>query len=95
MSSERIPPPHINDKYKDLLELLSQRQRRAITSQLTVGFYEGWRPSRGEIAELVAAELGIITIDELLDAQRRRKRGQPGTDLTEYLLTRRGRHLRT
>lgn len=95
MSSQQRPPPHISDRYNDLLQLLSERQRRAITAQLTVGFYEGWRPSRGEMAELVAAELGILTVDELLDAQRRRKRGQPGPDLTEYLLSHRGRHLRT
>ena len=94
MSSQRRPPPHISDRYADLLEPLSQRQRRAITSQLTIGFYEGWRPSRAEIAELVAAELGIITVDELIEAQRRRKRGQPGPDLSEDLLTFRGRRIR-
>jgi len=94
MSSQQRPPPHISDRYTDLLELLSERQRRAITAQLTIGFYEGWRPSRAEMAELVAAELGLMTIDELLDAQRRRKRGQPVSDLSEYVLNYRGRRIR-
>src|SRR6478735_12691194 len=94
LTSQRRPPPHISDGYADLLEPLSERQRRAITLQLTIGFYEGWRPSRAEIAELVAAELGVITVDELLDAQRRRNRGQPVPDLSQYLLTCRSRCIR-
>jgi hypothetical protein len=47
----------IADTYADLLAPLSQRQRKGIIAQLSVGYYEGWRPSRREIQELVTQEL--------------------------------------
>lgn len=51
------PTPSIADFYADLLQPLTDRQRKGIIARLSVGYYEGWRPTRQEIAELVAAEL--------------------------------------
>lgn len=49
--------PNIADRFADLLEPLSGRRRRGLIARLSVGYYEGWRPSRAEVAELVAQEL--------------------------------------
>jgi len=49
--------PNIADRFADLLAPLSGRRRRGLIARLSVGYYEGWRPSRAEVAELVAQEL--------------------------------------
>jgi len=49
--------PNIADRFADLLAPLSARRRRGLIARLSVGYYEGWRPSRTEVAELVAQEL--------------------------------------
>jgi len=56
-----LPP---NDAYEitsdipfSLLAPLSIRRRRGLIARLSVGYYEGWRPSRAEVADLVAQEL--------------------------------------
>jgi hypothetical protein len=49
--------PNIADRFADLLAPLSIRRRRGLIARLSVGYYEGWRPSRAEVAELVAQEL--------------------------------------
>jgi hypothetical protein len=49
--------PNIADRFADLLAPLSARRRRGLIARLSVGYYEGWRPSRAEVAELVAQEL--------------------------------------
>jgi hypothetical protein len=49
--------PNIADRFADLLAPLSGRRRRGLIARLSVGYYEGWRPSRAEVAELVAEEL--------------------------------------
>ena len=72
---DRQRTPTIADRYADLLSTLSERQRRSIVLRLTVGFYEGWNPSRGEIADLVAEQLGWLTPEEALQRQRQRKAG--------------------
>ena len=51
------PTPNIADRFADLLAPLSARRRRGLIARLSVGYYEGWRPSRAEVAELVAQEL--------------------------------------
>jgi hypothetical protein len=51
------PTPNIADRFADLLAPLSTRRRRGLIARLSVGYYEGWRPSRAEVAELVAQEL--------------------------------------
>jgi len=49
--------PNIADRFADLLAPLSTRRRRGLIARLSVGYYEGWRPSRAEVAALVAQEL--------------------------------------
>ena len=51
------PTPSIADFYADLLQPLNERQRKGLISRLSVGYFEGWRPTRQEMAELVAQEL--------------------------------------
>lgn len=43
-------------RYGDLLSPLSPRQRNGLIARLSVGYFEGWRPSRREVAEVVAEE---------------------------------------
>jgi hypothetical protein len=86
--------PNIADAFGDLLALLDDRQRSGMISWLAVGFYDGWRPSRDEVADLVAIELGALTIDEGIQRQRRRRGGYPDlTDITPLIEERRGRFL--
>ena len=49
--------PNIADRFADLLAPLSPRRRRGLIARLSQGYYEGWRPSRAEVADLVAQEL--------------------------------------
>jgi len=51
------PTPSIADFYADLLQPLNERQRKGLIAQLSVGYFEGWRPTRPEMAQLVAQEL--------------------------------------
>jgi len=64
--------PTIADDYADLLRPLNNRQRRAMILRLTFGFYDGWQPSRAEMADLVAVELGTLSTDEASRRQRQR-----------------------
>ena len=78
--------PTIADPFADLLATLSVRSRRAIVHRLTEGFYEGWRPSRGEIADLVAVELGLLTVEESMQRQRQRNSGARPADYCSLVL---------
>jgi hypothetical protein len=49
--------PNIADRFADLLAPLPSRSRRGLVARLARGYYEGWRPSRAEVAELVNQEL--------------------------------------
>ena len=49
--------PNIADRFADLLAPRSPRRRRGLIARLSQGYYEGWRPSRAEVAALVAQEL--------------------------------------
>jgi len=51
-------------------------------AQLSVGFYEGWRPSRAEVADLIAVDLGLTTVDEAEDRVRQRRRHVFVPDIT-------------
>src|SRR4051812_6331708 len=75
-------PPGVADQFLDLLEWLDPPQRRGLISRLSNGFYEDWRPGRGEVADLVAAELGVIDWDEQLHRSRQRKTGD--SNLAEF-----------
>ena len=84
--------PGIADRFADLLRPLSEAQRRGLIARLSVGYYEGWRPSRAEIADLVALELGILTVDECLQRERQRKAGSEPVEITESVLSSHRRH---
>ena len=82
-ASHRHARPNIADEFADLLALMDDVKRRGMISRLAVGFYDGWRPGRDEMADLVAIELGALTIDEGIQRQRRRRRGDANvTDIT-------------
>ena len=51
--------PSIADRYAVVLQTLSPRQRQGVIAALSVGFYDGWRPTRAELAAYVAAEFGV------------------------------------
>ena len=51
--------PNIADRYAVVLRALSPRQRQGVIAALSVGFYDGWRPTREELAAYVAAEFGV------------------------------------
>ena len=50
---------NIADRYEVVLRTLSPRQRQGVIAALSVGFYDGWRPTREELAAYVAAEFGV------------------------------------
>lgn len=86
-SPESMRRPGIADRFADLLRPLSEAQRRGLIARLSVGYYEGWRPSRAEIADLVALELGILSFDECLQRERQRKAGSEPVEITEFVLS--------
>ena len=51
--------PNIADRYAVVLQALAPRQRLGVIAALSVGFYDGWRPTREELAMYVAAEFGV------------------------------------
>lgn len=61
-------PASIADPFWDLLAQLDYGKRQGLTRRLAIGFYEGWHPSRAEVALLVDFELGRITEKEYLAA---------------------------
>ena len=50
---------NIADRYAVVLQTLSPRQRQGVIAALSVGFYDGWRPTREELAAYVAAKFGV------------------------------------
>ena len=50
---------NIADRYAVVLQPLSPRQRQGVIATLSVGFYDGWRPTREELATYVAAKFGV------------------------------------
>lgn len=73
--------PSIVDGVEDLLALLDPRKRNGLIAWLSVRYYDGWRPGRQEIADLVAVELGVLTVDDY--AQRKRQRRQSPATVTD------------
>jgi hypothetical protein len=56
---------------------------------LAVGYYDGWRPARQEVADLVAIELGLLTIDDYIERKhQRRLAAATVTDLTPLMTQR-------
>jgi len=79
------PNPSIIDPYADVLNVLSPQARRGLIAQLAVGFYDGWRPGRAEVADLVAVKLGILTVDE---GERRKQLRDGGYQISDIDVTR-------
>ena len=87
LDPSRNKPANVADQYEDLLRPLSRQARRGMVVQLTRGFYDGWRPSRRELADVVAVELGILGVDESLERQRMRRAGrEPPEDILTRVL---------
>ena len=63
-------PGNVADPYRDLLSRLDERRRRGLVHRLAVGYHDGWRPTRDEIADLVARETGQISEAEYLARRR-------------------------
>jgi len=85
-SDQPVPQPSIADRYADLLGLLGHRERQGLIVRLTVGYYDGWRPSRSEVADLVAEKLKIMTIEKFLDRQLMRNSGRNPPNIADRLL---------
>jgi hypothetical protein len=68
-------PRSIADPYADLLKRLPLKRRRVLISMLAQGYYDGWRPSRAEVADIVAVEMRDISVDEFITRQKRRRVG--------------------
>lgn len=49
----------IADQYAGLLERLTPGQRRGLVAKLSIGYYDGWRPTRVQLAKYIAEVLGI------------------------------------
>jgi len=64
------PYDDIADPYDDLLATLDDGRRWGLVHRLSVGYYEGWRPSREEVANIVARETGQISESEYLAGAR-------------------------
>jgi len=85
-SDQPVPQPSIADRYADLLGLLGHRERQGLIVRLTVGYYDGWRPSRSEVADLVAEKLKIMTIEKFLDRQLMRNSARNPPNIADRLL---------
>src|SRR6476620_7994155 len=89
------PPPNIADPFADLLAVLGESKRQGMISWIAVRYYEGWRPHRDDIADLVAVEFGTLTVDDCIARQHHRRSGaREVTDITP-LIQRRQQHLLT
>ena len=70
-------PANIADPYRDLLTGVSTARRKGIVALLSRGYYAGWRPTRDELARLIASPNndGIrqqIAVHELRNELRQR-----------------------
>jgi hypothetical protein len=54
--------PTIADQYSGLLDNLTHGQRRGLIAKLSVGYYEGWRPTRAQLARHIQEEFGVLPL---------------------------------
>ena len=96
-------PPNIADQYSDLLQALPPSRRAGLIIELAVGYYENWRPTRMEVADMIAVELGELALHQFIErkasgnyspanqgldtAPRCRAPGEPSTRNTDPPLT--------
>ncbi len=70
LASPRPPirhPPNIADQYSDLLQSLAPSRRAGLIIELAVGYYENWRPTRMEVADMIAVELGELALHRFIE----------------------------
>ena len=58
--SNSSSPPNIADQYYGLLDNLTPGQRRGLVAKLAIEYYDGWRPTRGQLAAYVQKNFGVI-----------------------------------
>src|SRR6478752_7865465 len=58
-------PANIADPFWYLLLPLDDARRLGFVRRLAVGYYEGWHPTRAEVALLVDIELGRVSAEQL------------------------------
>jgi hypothetical protein len=61
---------NIADPFLDLLSELDDGPRMGMVQRLATGYYDGWRPTRTELANLIARETGRMTEAEYLYFRR-------------------------
>jgi hypothetical protein len=52
--------PNIVDQYCGLLDNLTPSQRRGLVAKLAIEYYDGWRPTRSQLAAYVQKNFGVI-----------------------------------
>ena len=60
-------PPNIADQYSDLLQALPDSRRAGLIIELAVGYYENWRPTRMEVADMIAVERGELALHRFIE----------------------------
>ncbi|MET0966302.1 MAG: hypothetical protein ABWZ02_07905, partial [Nakamurella sp.] len=75
------PASSIADNYCDLLSQLDEGKRRGMIHRLSVGYYEGWQPSREELSALVDFELGRISEAEFFATKQASGPAAPGAGI--------------
>src|SRR6478609_7977265 len=85
-------PANIADRIADLLEMLPTRRRLGMIAYLSVRYYDGWRPGPEEVADLVAVELGLLTVDDYSQRKTSRNNNHPVPDITPLIKDRHRRY---
>ena len=75
-NTRTVPTGSIADPFRDLLAAMDKGPRQGFVRRLAVGYYEGWQPTRAEVAALIDLETGRINEAEYLAGQRSRLRPQ-------------------
>jgi hypothetical protein len=55
--------PSIVDDLIDLLEILPPSRRWGMIAYLSQRYYDNWRPLRAEVADLIALDVGTLSLD--------------------------------
>lgn len=76
-------PASIADPFQDMLAALDEGARRGFVQRLADGYYEGWRPTRAEVASLLALETGQISEAEYLALHRTPSQREGAADASE------------
>ena len=58
----------------------------------SIGYHDGRRLDRAEIADLIAVEVGVLSVEDSIRRQRRRMSGEHCEDITPFVKERLKRH---